>query len=460
MKDSTLVEHMLASMRVLLVSTYEMGHQPLHVALPAARLLSDGHQVRCLDLAVETVDSHLLSWAEAMAVSVPMHTAMRLGVRLAAEVKDRHPQLPVCLYGLYAAMGADRTVGAVADLVIAGEYLEELAAWVDEVACGRLAAGVRIDLSRQETPVPARTLLPGLDRYAHLQMGSEHRLVGYLEASRGCRHRCRHCPLPVIYDGRFRIVDTESLLADVAQLVAMGARHLTFGDPDFLNGPAHAGRVIEAVHDAFPHLTFDITAKVEHLLAHRDLVAQYSVKGLLFVVSAFETTSDLILRLLDKGHTAREMSEVIHDLRQLGVEIRPSWLPFTPWTTLTDLFEIFQFIDEHELWASVDPVQLSIRLLIPEGSLLLALPELSPYLDGYDHQALTHRWTAADPRLDLLQQRLAGMAEAAGVANDDPLQTVEHMWAVAAEMGGWSSPPQIAAGATTGRPRLTEPWFC
>jgi len=40
-------------MRVLLVSTYELGHQPLHVASPAALLRRVGHDVRCLDLSVE-----------------------------------------------------------------------------------------------------------------------------------------------------------------------------------------------------------------------------------------------------------------------------------------------------------------------------------------------------------------------------------------------------------------------
>ena len=74
-------------MRVLLISTYELGHQPLHVASPAAALRSAAHEVRCLDLSVEPWDLELLDWPEAVAFSVPMHTAMRLAVRGVEEIR-------------------------------------------------------------------------------------------------------------------------------------------------------------------------------------------------------------------------------------------------------------------------------------------------------------------------------------------------------------------------------------
>jgi len=41
--------------------------------------------------------------------------------------------------------------------------------------------------------------------------------------------------------------------------VAAGATHITFGDPDFLNGPGHALKVVRAAHAEFPRLTFDFT---------------------------------------------------------------------------------------------------------------------------------------------------------------------------------------------------------
>jgi hypothetical protein len=88
--------------RVLLISTYELGHQPLHVASPAAALRAAGHEVRCLDLSVQPWDADALTWAQALGLSVPMHTAMRLSIDVARRVRDEHPRVPICFSGLYA----------------------------------------------------------------------------------------------------------------------------------------------------------------------------------------------------------------------------------------------------------------------------------------------------------------------------------------------------------------------
>ena len=81
---------------------------------------------------------------------------------------------------------------------------------------------------------------------------------------------------------------------------------MTFGDPDFFNGVHHARRVVEAVHAEHPGLTFDCTVKVEHVLTHEDLWPWMADHGCLFVISAFESVSDAILGILDKGHTAAD----------------------------------------------------------------------------------------------------------------------------------------------------------
>src|SRR5688500_9894669 len=109
-------------MRVLLVSTYELGHQPLHVASPAAALRREGHDVRCLDLSVQPWDGGIAEWADAVAFSVPMHTAMRLAMRASRALRAVRPDVPVCFYGLYAPVSRDLTIGRLADRVIAGEY--------------------------------------------------------------------------------------------------------------------------------------------------------------------------------------------------------------------------------------------------------------------------------------------------------------------------------------------------
>jgi radical SAM superfamily enzyme YgiQ (UPF0313 family) len=461
--------------RVLLISTYELGHQPLHVASPAAALTRRGHDVRCLDLGVDDWDGALASWADAVAVSVPMHTAMRLGLRAATAVRDTRPDTPICLYGLYAPVSRDTTVGRVADRVIAGEYEPALVAWVDEVTGAAHPApdddGATtqvVHLGRGGFQLPARHLLPSLDRYARLSHAGTERVVGYTEASHGCVFRCRHCPVPTVYDGRTRIVSGDVVAGDIDQLVAAGAEHITFGDPDFLGGAQHALRVVRALHQRHPGITFDVTTKVELVLRHRPIWAELAEAGCLFVVSAVETLDDAILDRLDKGHTAADAAEAVEVLRAHGIELRPSLMPFTPWTTLDGLVELVDFVAEHDLVGNVDPVHYTIRLLLPEGSLLTDHPDLAPHLDRYDPEMLGWRWSAADPRVDRLQQELAALVED-HVARGEPIATtylaVRQAVRRAAGLPTGDDDPGLAAArraAARGadRPRLTEPWFC
>jgi radical SAM superfamily enzyme YgiQ (UPF0313 family) len=452
-------------MRILLVSTYELGHQPLHVASPAAALERAGHQVHCLDLSVQQWEPAAFEWAEAVAFSVPMHTAMRLAMRAAAAVRRIRPGLPLCLYGLYAPVSRDQTVGRLVDRVIGGEYEPALVSWADALASGAPGQEVAepdIHLERSNFELPARHLLPPLDRYAHLALDGGERPVGYVEASHGCAHLCRHCPVPAIYGGRIRITGRDVVLDDIDQLVAMGARHITFGDPDFLNGWRHSLRVVRAMHERHPELTFDCTTKVEHVLQHKGLWEEFAAAGCLFVVSALESVNDDILELLDKGHTTLQAVQAIELLRGHRIEIRPSFLPFTPWTTLEDVVDIMDFVLQHDLIANVDPIQYSIRLLLPEGSLLLEHPAVAPHLGPYDPEHLTYTWVASDPRADELQARLAALVARNADAGKPIGATYLEVYAAVRQASGYepSGPPPVPAGAAEGRPRLTEPWFC
>ncbi len=447
-------------MRVLLVSTYEMGHQPVHLAAPAAALGNAGHEVTTVDLAVDRLDPALLDSVDVVAFSVPMHTAMRLAMRGAEAVRARRSDLPVCFYGLYATVSRDRTLGPLADRLIAGEYVSELVAWVDDLQRGARSSSATVNLDRAPARLPVRAGLPPLERYARLEVAGEQRLAGYVEASHGCSYRCRHCPVPAVYDGRTRKVPADVVLADVDRLVSMGARHITFGDPDFLNRWRHALEVVHGLHAAHPEVTYDITTKVEHVLRYQELWPEFAATGCLFAVSAFEILNDDILGYLEKGHTAAEAGRAVEILRSHGIEVRPSWLPFMPWTTVEDVHTILDFVVRHDLVSNVDPVQYTIRLLIPEGSLLLDLPEILPYLGPYDDERLTYTWRPADPRTGELQQELSALVErrtGEGVGLFDTFMDVREAVHRAAGIRGDLA---LVTGSREGRPRLTEPWFC
>jgi hypothetical protein len=267
--------------------------------------------------------------------------------------------------------------------------------------------------------------------------------------------RCRHCPVPVVYDGRIRIVALDAVLGDVDQQVAAGAEHLTFADPDFLNGVAHARRVVDAVHARFPDLSFDCTVKVEHVLAHPEVWPAFAAAGCVFVVSAFESVDDATLHRLDKGHTAADEATAVDLLREHGIEVRPSWLPFTPWTTRAQLRALLEFVARHDLVGNVDPVQYTIRLLLPPGSLLLGHPEVVGHLEGYDAERASHTWRSADPAMDALQVELSAVVEARLAAGDSTAAVYQ---AVRSVVG--LDPVVVDERRAALVPRLSEPWFC
>ena len=441
-------------MRVLLISTYELGHQPLHVASPAAALRAAGHEVDVLDTSVEPVAASALTGYDAVAISVPMHTASRLAQDVVRAVKEADPEVPVALYGLYAGEGSG--VGVAARLV--GEYEPALLDWLGG---GAQTVGTRINVANGAFSTPDRRGLAGLDRYGRLRVGNEERLVGYVEASHGCRHRCRHCPIPAVYDGRYRIVGGDVVLSDIDAQVELGARHITWGDPDFLNGPRHAMALLEEAHRRHPDVTHDLTIKVEHLVAHDDLLPRLAAAGTLFIVSAFESADDRTLALLDKGHTSDDMAAVVRRARSHDIDIHPSWMPFVPWTVPDDLVDIFRFLADHDLLGATDPVQLSIRLLIPRNSLMLGLAEVAAVVGEYDAETLSYPWRSVDPRSDALHARLAATAESAAGEGTDPVETLLGMWADSVEAAGRSRSSVLAPQEiTVGRPHLTESWFC
>lgn len=502
--------------RVLLISTYELGRQPFALASPAAWLAElDGVCVRCMDLAVEEADGEALRAADVVAVHLPMHTATRLAVPLLRRVSELNPEAMLCAYGLYAPVNAELLRDLGVDQVLGVEFEERLQGLVADVASDRATPGdardgdshgdgrrsgvgigdVDTTLPRLQFRVPERGGLPSLERYAQLAMpDGSHRVVGYTEATRGCKHSCRHCPVVPAYDGLFRVVQPDVVLEDVRRQVAAGAEHITFGDPDFLNGPRHAEKIVERLHAEFPDLTFDVTAKVDHLLEQRDLLPLLRDAGCAFVTSAVESLDDEVLELLDKGHTRAQFLELVELTRDVGLVLQPTFVAFHPWTTWESHAELLHTLDRLDLVDNVPPIQLALRLLIPSGSRLLELPEVARRVGPFDRQALVHPWEHDDPAIDALQRDLEQLVERlapergrrevfaavcrrfaercadAGVAV--PGRWMESIAEAAVGVSGAPAAVSGRAGGVPGSgcddpqparctvPYLTEPWYC
>lgn len=453
---------------VLLISCYELGHQPLGVALPLGFLRRAGFKPAAMDIAVEDFDADKVARADFIGISVPMHTALRLGVRVADRIRELNPDCHICFYGLYAALNSEYLLDHGADSCIGGECETPLVALVESIATGTTdeVEGV-IRRGKVALPVlqklsfafPERDALPSLAEYAHLEHDGDSRTAGYVEASRGCLHLCTHCPIPPVYGGRFFIVPREVVLEDVRRQVKAGATHITFGDPDFLNGPKHSLRIVRAMHEEFPSLTYDFTAKVEHLLNRGEDLPEFAAAGCLFIITAVESLSDRVLTILDKQHTREDVVNAVKYVRDAGIAPRPTWVTFTPWTTLEDFLEVLEFIEENGLIDHIDPVQYSIRLLIPPGSWLAEHEETLPYRGPLDEAAFTYRWTHPDPRMDQLQKDVAHLVERDAQADEDAAATFYRV----KDLAYGRQPVELARSLPADRqraPRMSESWFC
>ena len=460
---------------ILLLGCYELGHQPLSLASPTALLRKAGFQVSLSDLSVETFPHDEASTASLVCISTPMHTALRVGVAAARRVRELNLKAHVSFYGLYAHLNAEFLLGEngfkeppLADTVLAGEYETPLLELAEALVKGketRDIQGVRStaykakpSIMRQNFQVPDRNGLPGIGKYARYIENGRNVPAGYVEASRGCLHTCRHCPVVPIYQGRFFIVPADKVLADIRQQVQAGAGHISFGDPDFLNGPGHILKIIEEMYDEFPGITFDFTTKVEHILEKRHLLPKLREIGASFVISAFESTSDRVLKLLEKGHTVADMDVALNILKEASLPVQPTWVPFTPWTSLHDYQEFLRWIRFRGLISSVPSVQYSIRLLVPPGSWLVELPGSNEWIGDLDAANFSYNWKHPDYRMDELQSEVMEIVQR---SPGDPFETFNQVESLAYKVAG-QQPPRISHSRHQEilQPRLTEDWFC
>jgi hypothetical protein len=441
-----------------LVSPYELGRQPFNLAQPAAWFGRAGIAMACVDLSQQQLDPATFAHAEFVAIYLGMHTATRIAAAALPKLRALAPRARIAAFGLYAPVNAAWLKGLGVEAIFGGESEPDLLAWVQS---GVAPADTVVRRDKIEFLLPDRSALPPLSRYAKLILADgTQKTTGFAEASRGCKHLCRHCPVVPVYEGKFRVVPLEIVLADIAQQVAAGAQHISFGDPDFLNGPTHALKVAEALHARFPDLTWDATIKVEHLLNHAERLPRLKQCGLLFVVTAVESVDDAILERLAKGHTHADFETVLAHCRALGIALAPTFVPFTPWTTLTGYRELLATLLRLHLVEAVPPVQLAIRLLVPQGSYLMRLPDFAARVGAFDEAMLGYPWQADDPRVDALQRDIMAWVMDAEKAALPRADVFAGLWARTHAALGEAAPPLEPAQFGEAIPHHSEPWYC
>jgi len=435
-----------------------LGRQPFNLAQPAAWFGRADIPVACVDLAQQKLEPATFAHAEYVAIYLGMHTATRIAAAALPKIRMLAPHARIAAFGLYAPVNAAWLKSLGVEAIFGGESEPDLLDWVQS---GVTPAGAVVRRSKIEFLLPDRRGLPELARYAKLILADgTQKVTGFAEASRGCKHLCRHCPVVPVYEGKFRIVPVDTVIADIAQQVTVGAAHISFGDPDFLNGPTHALKVAEALHARFPELSWDATIKVEHLLNHAELLPRLKQCGLLFIITAVESVDDAILDKLAKGHTRADFETALAHCRVLGIALAPTFVPCTPWTTVTGYRDLLATLLRLHLVEAVPPVQLAIRLLVPQGSHLLHLQDFAARVGAFDDAMLGYPWQADDPRVDALQADIMAWVMDAEKASLPRAEVFAGIWSRTHAALGEAAPPLDPAQFGDTISHHSEPWYC
>ncbi len=460
-------------MRILAISTYDLGTQPLILARIKSELRDPLYEVRTIDLSLSELTNDDISWPEVVIFSIPMHTAMALTKELVTKIRSLRDDIKLCFFGLYAPAALSANLLSTNDIAIAGTGFDTLISWLKTLTANSNKqyehGKVYVDIGTVQPKnhlLPDRSSLPSLESYVHYLADGVTKTVATLEVVSGCSHHCRHCPVPVIYKGKTRKAPEEEILADARQQIENGASHIHFSDPDFFNRPQYGMSIMSRLKSDFPHLSFDATIKISHILKYRHLLKDLSEKDCNLLIAALEQVNNDTLKILDKGHTKEEAELAFRLLRELGIEPRPSLLPFTPWTTPYDIVELLDFIYENDLVWNVDPVQWSIRLLLPPGSLLLDSTErtLLSSLGELSEDGLSYEWKSPEPVLDELAREIGVLAEDA--VDDSPQDAYFRIRKLVFDtLKITYYEPKIKESSMSKipgnlRPKLSENWFC
>ncbi len=393
--------------------------QPLTSACVAAATRDHGAQVTAWD-ADKFRDNPPEGSADLVLLSVQQFEGLHRGVELAQELRATHPGVPIVAFGQYAQMNSGAFLSSVDG--VAFDEPERISGELCEAAAGRLpladvpALRTRGRLAprpprrRISSSAPARELLPSLVHYPahHTRYG----LMGNIEVSRGCHHKCTYCSVYGAYDGGVAPYELETVLSDARQLADEGVRHFLFIDAEFFNSRTIGVEAIRRIAAEFPGSTFEFTTRVDHILDYTELLEKLVPLGLCRVTSALEFPSDRILRIFDKGIDVAYMRAAIAEASRIGFELNPTFIPFTPWVRYDELLTFEDFLIETGLARVVEPTALQTRLLLFKGSPLLHSPWLAdvPLVD----QGFHYDWSHPDRRVEALWQERRVEAEDAG----------------------------------------------
>jgi hypothetical protein len=144
-------------------------------------------------------------------------------------------------------------------------------------------------------------------------------------------------------------------------------------------------------------------------------------------------------------------------MRTAGLPLAPTFIPFTPWTTMAAYRDFLRAVAALDMVEQVAPVQLAIRLLLPEGSLLLELPEVRAMIEPFNPRSLCYRWRNADSQLDALCLAIQETVKRTERRGQSRREIFRKVWDLANAGEFPVDAPMVSRAAI---PYLTEPWYC
>lgn len=404
--------------KILLVSNFEGGFQPMSVASAITPLVKAGFDVSVLDTYVDGIKEEMFDAPDMVAISIPLFDALFAGIEIANLVRQRNPRAHITFFGQYATINAYRLAGKYSDTCVVGEWDTPLVSLARHLSgdtqlmlpgivdASIVDRGEKIHpyMSRDEIHLPTRDMLPPLHKYPQKQvetmLGVTGAIVGSTEIARGCHHKCLYCSVYAAYDGKVNLINEDLVIEDVRNLVKGGMTHLTFVDADFFNAKHHGINILRKLHAEFPELTYDFTLRVDHILENKETLQEMATLNVKFVTSALEFPTQEVLDAVAKYTSLEDIEEAVSFLRGTGIKLNPTFIMFNPWIGLEDLAAFRAFVEKNDLDNIIDPIQYETRLHLYKGSPLLNTPSVQAL--ELTEQEFHVDWKHPDPRVDEL----------------------------------------------------------
>lgn len=399
----------------VLVSIFEGGYQPLNALTGLAALRRAGHETDFIDAYVEGVDLERLGRYDTVIFPVPLFDSLMSAVQVCNDLERVGSRAERVMFGQYATINAPYLSSRYADHVVTGEWEVPLVSLMDrkrgstEPVINVYSRGAEPELPvgmqklRGTMARPMREVAPHLSKYPqpHLtRLLGEEKIVGGLELTRGCHHKCTYCSVYAAYDGKVVLGDIDLVIEDIDALVDQGMEHLTFIDAEFFNATRRSFEALARIHARHPRLTYDFTTRVDHILDNRDRFREMYDQGVRVITSALEFPKDEVLRQVQKEVTVEDLATAVGIVQRSGIALNPTFIMFNPWVGLEDFARFHDFLVETRMEDVVDPVQYETRLHLYKGSPLLRNETIRAL--RLEEREFNFEWFHPDPRVDEL----------------------------------------------------------